>query len=479
MVDKETKKTEETEELEQNVDEIASDEEEKFTFVDDPEFEIDAKEDCAYEVKVTIPVSNEEAEATKMFAELKGEVELPGFRKGRAPIKLVEKKFSKAVKGDVERKLVSESFQKLIKDEDLKPIDTPDVDGLDEETERKEGDPLTFTLKFEVSPKVELGKYRGLKIDRPILEIDDAEIESTILNIQERHAVFETLDDGVAAENDQIVMDFEGKIDGEAFQGGSATDYPYILGSKRFFPEFETILLGSSASDELKCDITFPDDYSAENLRGKEAAFTINVKEVKRRNMPEVNDDFAKQAGYENLEDLRTKVKDQLEKSSANQTKSVVESSAIKAIVDDSKFEIPQTMLANVAKNYHDEEVERLMQMRMPASRIEEMEEDLNKMANEKALERIKSMVILNEIGEAEGIEVTEEDFEKEAQNLASQYGTDIDIVSKFMTQDDQRSTYENRILYSKTMAVIIEAAKVTDKVVTREEFDKQQEDED
>ena len=457
----------------------ATEEEKEFTFVEDPTFDIDYKGDCAYEVKVSVPAANATKQSEEMFDQLQEEVEVPGFRRGRAPKKLVERKFAKAVKSDVERKLVGEAFQKLMDDEKLNPIALPDVDGLEDSVERKDGEPLTFTLKFEVSPRVQLGTYCGLELERPVVEITDKDVKKAIDELKQRHAVYEDLEDGTAAEGDQVIMDFEGTIDGEPFAGGAAQNYPYILGSKRFFPEFETALNGSSVGEELTCEITFPDDYHGTDVRGKTAQFTIKVNGIKRRSLPKLSDEFAKQAGYESKDDMKAKIQEQLEEHAKTQSDRVVEANALKAIVEGSTFELPKSVITRLTNDYVREEMNRLQAMRVPASKVEEQMDEITKNAQERAVNTVKSSAVLNEIADAEGLEVTDEDFEKEAEKMADRYSASIELVQKFMSQDDQRSGYENRILQGKIMALIVESAKVTDKKVSRKELDKEEQEAD
>lgn len=470
--------TEESEDLTATATEEAGEAEEdgdKVEFVEDPTFEIDYKGECAYEVGVKIPVANEVQEAAKMLGKLKSEVELPGFRRGRAPLKLVENKFTKAVRSEVEGKMVSAAFEKLVEDEDLKPLGMPDVDGLEELADREEGAPIAVTFKFEVGPRIELGKYRGIDVERPVITIDEKDVEESIEQMLSRYAVYEDLEDGAAAEEDQVVIDFNGTIDGEPFQGGQADNYPYILGSKRFFPEFETILLGASAGDELSCDVTFPDDYFAEDLREKQAVFTIKVNEVKRQNVPELTDEFAQQMEYEDVADMRAKVKSQISESAEMRSKQAAESAALETVVEDSSFEIPVSMIDRIASDYQEEEVRRLMGMRIPKAQIDEGIGEIETTARESAIRNVKSMVTLNEIGEAEGIEVTEEDMEQEVESLMQATGADMETLARYFSQEKERNSSVDRIYRKKAIAVIIDNANVVDKELTREEMEEEE----
>lgn len=478
MAEKDEKTTEVTEEVEETTDAVtedASEEESELKFAEDPTFEVDYKGDCAYEVKVTVPKANEVEQADKMFDELKNEAEVPGFRRGRAPRRLIERKFSKAVKGEVEGKLVSASFQKLIKDQDLHPIALPDVDGLDGEEERPDDAPLSFTFKFEVAPRVELGKYRGIEIERPVLKVEESDIESAIEEIRSRYAAFESIEDGKAEDGDQVVISFKGAVDGQEFPGGTANKYPYILGTKRFFPEFEDVLKGAKVGDEVTCTVKLPDNNPKEELRGKDAEFTINVMEIKRRSVPELDDEFAKKAGYEGVDDLRAKVTENLQGMAENQSNMVAEARAIAAIIKGSTFEIPKSMIENVSQDIYQDEFRQLLQMRVPLAQIQENDEEMKERSKVSAVNEIKRLTILSEVAEAEGIEVTDDDFMEEMGALAGRAGTSVEAVLDFMAEGDRRTSQENRIYRAKAMKAIMDNAKITDKEVSRDELEGEQ----
>ncbi|MDX9971868.1 MAG: trigger factor [FCB group bacterium] len=455
---------------ETEVVEADGEEAEEEIFVEDPQFDIDYKGECAYEVKVTIPPANRKKQSDEMFDELKHDAEVPGFRRGKVPMRLLERKFSKAVRGEVDSKLVNAAFQKLVKDNDLYPISTPDIDGLDEVKDLPDDAALAFTFKFEVSPRVELGKYRGIEVERPVVTVDDSDVQETIDDLRNRYAVFETLTDGAAEEGDQVIIDFKGAVDGTEFAGGSAESYPYILGTKRFFPEFEEALKGTTTGQETTCDVNFPDDYPNDALKGKTAQFAIKVNEIKRRRAPELNDEFAKQAGHENLADMQAKIRERLEETSKDQSRRMAESHALEAVIADSKFEVPKTLIEATTEETYQSEVRELLQMRLPMAEIRQREEEMRAHAREHALHDIQSLVVLNEIAEAEGIEVTEEDFEEEVALLAQRTGAESEAVANYLAESGRKSSYEARILRAKALKVIMDNAQITDKEIARDE---------
>ena len=271
-----------------------------------------------------------------------------------------------------------------------------------------------------------------------------------------------------------MVIDFRGTIDdGVEFQGGTASDYPYILGSKHFFPEFEEVLAGCSPNDELKCEVVLPDTTPNEDLRGKKATFAITVKGLKRRKPPELDDAFAKQAGYDDLAALRNAVREQLQSNSSGASQRVAEARALQAVIDASTFEIPQTMLAEIAEDQYQNEVRRLMSQRVPLSQIESREEELREAARNGALREMQELTVLNEIGDAENIEVTEADFEAEIASVAERAGAPAETVTQYIQEEEsRRNSYEDRIFRAKSLKVIMDNAKVTDKEVPRDEVE-------
>lgn len=452
---------------------VATQEPGEFEFVEDPTFDIAYKGDCAYEVKVVIPAANTLKQSQEMFEELQGDAELPGFRRGKAPRKLLERKYGKAVRGEATEKLVSAAFRKLIKGEELRPIDYPDVEGLENLAELPVDAPLDFTLKFEVAPRVTLGNYKGIAVERPVLAIGDKEVDEAITSMRQRYAAYETIADGVAADEDQVIIDFTGTINGEAFAGGSAENYPYILGSGRFFKEFEEAIRGAKSGSEVSCDVAFPDTYHGADVAGKTAQFAIKINEIKRRTMPELDEKFAETAGFDSVDAMREAVKKDLQAGADNQGREIAEQRAIQAVVESSTFEIPKSLVDSTADVYYKQEVRRLISLRVPTTELDEKDAELRKQAEEHALREIKGYVVVGEIGRAESITVLDEDFEKEAEAIVSRTGMELDIAKRFLDQEDKRSDYEERIYRKKAVAIIMDSAKVTEKKVTREELEK------
>jgi trigger factor len=304
------------------------------------------------------------------------------------------------------------------------------------------------------------------------VSVDDKDVKEAVDDLRMRYATFETCE-GKAKDGDQVIIDFMGTVDGEQFPGGSAENYPYILGTKRFFPEFETALKDAKRGDEKNCTVILPEDSPNEALRGKKAEFVINVKEVKRREMPKLDANFAKQVGAESVAALKDRLKKQLQENSAQHSDRIARARALDKVIEGSTYEIPKSLVADVARGIFEDRVRNLIQSRVPVDQITAQTETLRSQSNEEAVLEIKRMVTLNEIGEAEGIEVTDEDFENMAEDIASRTGLQADVVSQYMAEEGRRrNMYEDRIFREKAIRVVMDNAKITDKEVPREELE-------
>lgn len=446
--------------------------EEEFKFEKDPEYEIDYKGDCLYSVKVSIPAVNTKSQINKNLEEVKEHAELPGFRKGKAPMWLVENKFGKIARKEALDKVITESVKKLMEDNKLRAFSTPQFEGLEELDKLPEDKDISFQVSFEVAPRCELGKYRGLELERKVLEPDESMITERLELLRNRFAIYQSVPDAEVGDGDQVIIDFSGTIDGESFPGGSANNYPYIVGSKRFFGKFEEALIGAKVGETKNCEVEFPIDYTNKSLAGKKAIFEIKIKDIKRKELPALDDEFAKQAGAENLEDLKQKIKKELEDAIVEETDYQLETSAIEQVIASSTFEIPKSLIEEVARNQVEEQIQRMIQMRIPMSEIEKQREELEKDAKEKAEKTIKWYTAANEIAEAEGIEITDSDYENEAQSIQGRTGIDIETIRNYI-QEQGRDDVNDTILRRKVVKLVLDNARIETKTVSREEWEK------
>ena len=453
--------------------------EHNWDFVEDPSFSVEYKGECAYEVGVKIPAANRAKKADDLLLELQSDAQIPGFRKGKAPKALVQSKFGKAMRNDVFQKLVGEAFEKMVHDEGLRPLSLPDIDGVEDALAKSDETDIELVFKFEVAPRCTLGSYTGLKVERPVLDIDEKHIASAIDEMRGRYGVFEPIEKGKSEDGDMVTIDFTGLIDGEPFSGNSAENYTYFIGSKRFFPEFEAALIGAKAGQEVTATVPFPEDYHGKDVAGKTAVFSIKINEIKRKQLPELNDDFAKEVGYDDLAAMREKVSGDLRAGASSQSQRIAENRILKLITDASTFEIPESLIASSANEYYRQELRRLVQLRVPPSEVQARDAQLLEEARQVAIDQIKAFVAINEIGVKEGIKVTEHDFAEEAHAIMQRTGMNMDAIQRFLQGDEQRSDYEGRIYRRKALQIVLNASEIKDVVVSQDELDKEDEDTD
>jgi len=254
-----------------------------------PVFEVNHKEDCVCEVKVTIPKASVVAMLDDIYDEVNDGVQIPGFRRGKAPRKLLEKRAGKYVRTTATERLADEAARMLVEEYKLRPVSKAESVGLEEPENLRDDADLCYTLTFDTPGKCELGEYEGLEIEKPVFEVKDSEVEEALESMRTRYGRFEPLDGGAAEDGDQVIIDFVGKIDGEDFEGNSAENYPYILGSKRFSEEMEAAMLGAKPGQTVTAQITFPDDYRSAEIAGKTALYEIKIHEIKRRVLPAIS----------------------------------------------------------------------------------------------------------------------------------------------------------------------------------------------
>lgn len=440
-----------------------------------PVFEIEHKEDCLCEVKVTIPAANVSFVLDNIYNEMNDGVQVPGFRRGKAPRKLLEKRLGKYAFSTAIEQLTDAAAQKLIRDHQLRPVSTAEVTGLEDKEQLDDKEDLVYTVSFEVPGTCELVDLSTIELERPEYNVSEEDVEAQIDNMRTRFGRYEPLEDGVAEDGDQVVIDFKGAIDGEEFEGGSAEGYPYILGSKRFYEEMETAMLGKKAGDNTTAEVTFADDYMSAEVAGKTALFEISINEIKRRVLPELDDEFAKKAGHESLEVMRETLKKRMAESADDQLDQMLEEQAMQKIVEASSFTLPKGQIQSFVDAERESIQERMRQQHVSAEEIEREEDNINEVADKQGLFNLKAMYVVDALSKVENVEITEEDFDNYTRQFLQ--GEDVQQLEAFRAyfqSEEMRSTTEHRILYSKTMKAAVAKCKI--KVVTEEEMKKAEE---
>lgn len=387
--------------------------------------------------KLTIQVSAEDLEKAiqQAFLKNKNRFNVPGFRKGKVPRAMIEKMYGTGVfYEDAVNSLLPDAYADAVDESGLEIVSRPEIDV----TEVEAGKGVTFTATVAVKPAVTLGQYKGVEVEKAEIEVTEEEIMAEITKEQEKNATTVTVDDRPAAMKDTVTIDFEGFVDGEAFEGGKGEDYPLELGSHSFIDTFEDQLVGKNVGDEVEVNVTFPAEYHVENLKNKPALFKVKVKEIQTKELPEIDDEFASEVSeFETLDEYKASVKENLEQKKADSAKAKKEDDVLKKIIETSEMEIPDLMVETQAENMLDEYAQRMqsqgisMDMYMQYTGMNQ-QMMLDQMKPQ-ALNRIQARLVLEAIAKAENIEVSEEDMEKEFASMAETYKMDVEKIKEIM----------------------------------------------
>lgn len=374
------------------------------------------------------------------FNKVKKSLNVPGFRKGRVPRQIFNKMYGEeALYQDALNALLPEAYANAVSESKIKPVSQPEIN-----VESMEKDSAwVLSAKVTVEPEVELGEYKGLEVMKHSTDVSDKEVDDELERRRQQQAELVLKEDEPAAEGDTVVIDFEGKVDGKPFDGGKAENYSLELGSKTFIPGFEDQLVGHKAGDEVEVKVTFPDDYQAKDLQGKDAVFEVKIHEVKQKELPELDDDFAKDIDddVDTLEELKAKVKDEIKEQKEAAAKNAVQEEAISKAVENAKIgDIPEAMIEDDVQRQMDQYFSGMQQQGINPDMYFKLtgtsEEDLRKQFREGSEERVKTNLVLEAIVEKENIEVSEDEINDEIKDLATQYGMDEKVVRSALSDD-------------------------------------------
>ena len=374
------------------------------------------------------------------FNKVKKSLNVPGFRKGRVPRQIFNKMYGEeALYQDALNALLPEAYANAVSESKIKPVSQPEIN-----VESMEKDSAwVLSAKVTVEPEVELGEYKGLEVMKHSTDVSDKEVADELERRRQQQAELVLKEDEPAAEGDTVVIDFEGKVDGKPFDGGKAENYSLELGSKTFIPGFEDQLVGHKAGDEVEVKVTFPDDYQAKDLQGKDAVFEVKIHEVKQKELPELDDDFAKDIDddVDTLEELKAKAKDEIKEQKEAAAKNAVQEEAISKAVENAKIgDIPEAMIEDDVQRQMDQYFSGMQQQGINPDMYFKLtgtsEEDLRKQFREGSEERVKTNLVLEAIVEKENIEVSEDEINDEIKDLATQYGMDEKAVRSALSDD-------------------------------------------
>ena len=412
--------------------------------------------------KLTIEVSAEELEKALdgAYHKNKNRISIPGFRKGKAPRKMIEQMYGKEVfYEDAANALIPQAYDKAMEEctEDI--VSSPKIDV----TQIEAGKPFIFTAEVALKPEVTLGKYKGVEVDKAEVEVSDAEVDAEVNKERENNARTITVEDRPVKDGDMTVIDFEGFVDGVAFEGGKGEDYPLTIGSGSFIPGFEEALIGAQIGVETEVNVSFPEDYQAQELAGKPAVFKCTVKEIREKELPELDDEFAGEVSeFDTLAEYKEDVKKKLAEKKETEAKNAREDAVIEAIIADASMEIPDAMVENQQRQMVEDFAQRIQSQGLSMEQYMQFTgltpEKLLEQIKPQALKRIQSRLVLEAVAAAENIEASEEDFDAEVAKMAEAYKMEADKVKEVLGENGRKQVMED-ICVNKAVALVVENA--------------------
>lgn len=415
-------------------------------------------------VKLEIRVEAEKFDAalTKAYNKNKSRYNIPGFRQGKVPMAMVKKFYGVEVfYDDAVNFVIEESYPEALDAENIRPVDYPQIDIV----ELGEGKELVYTATVTTYPEVELGEYKGLDIKKPVYEVEDAEIEKQIKEMQEKNARVETKTEGTVAKGDIAVIDFKGYIDGTAFEGGEGKDYSLEIGSGTFIDTFEDQLVGLAVGDKKEVNVTFPEAYGKEDLNGKPAMFEVEIKAIKVKELPELDDEFAKDvSAVDTFAELKENLKKTLEKNNDEKAEREFEEAVITAIIETTKMELPEVMVSKEIDSMMKDLEGRLKYQGLSLEQYMEFTgnttEKMRDFMKENAERKVKADLVLEEIAKAENIKATDEEINARALELGRIYGPKDPEKMAAILAKTQKTMIEKDIVLENTIKFVKENCK-------------------
>lgn len=412
--------------------------------------------------KLTIEVSAEDFDAAidKAYQKSKSKIALPGFRKGKAPRAMIEKMYGASIfYEDAANILIPDAYEAAAKESELEIVAQPEIDLVQAE----KGKAFIFTATVAIKPEVTLGDYKGIEVEKKTAEVSDEEVTAEIDKARETNSRMITIDDRATQDGDTVLIDFDGYVDGEQFEGGKAEDYTLVLGSHSFIDNFEDQLIGKNIGDDVEVNVTFPEQYQAEELQGKPALFKVKIKEIKVKELPELDDDFVQDVSdCDTVEDYKKEISEKLQKAKEDEIKREQEDEIIGKIIENAEMEIPEQMVDAQTRQMTQEFAQRLQSqglsleqyMQFTGLTPQKMMEELQP----QALKRIQSRLVLEAVAAAEKLEASEEELEKEMENMAGMYQMEVDKLKDLIGEDEKKQISMDLVV-QKAVEFVVESA--------------------
>ncbi len=403
--------------------------------------QVEKLEKSMAKLTITVEAAKFDAAVDSAYQKNKGKIALPGFRKGKAPRAMIEKMYGTGVfYEDAANELIPESYETAAKESELEIVAQPEI----EVTQMEKGTDFIFTATVAIKPEVTLGDYKGIEVEKKEAEVSEEEITAEIDKAREANSRLITIEDRATEDGDTVIIDFDGYVDGKQFEGGYAEDYTLVLGSHSFIDNFEDQLVGKNLGEDVEVNVTFPEEYHVDELKGKPALFKVKIKEIQKKELPELDDDFAQDVSdFDTLDEYKADVEKKILENKENQIKREQEDQIIEKIIENAQMEIPQQMIAAQTRQMTQEFAQRLQSqglsleqyMQFTGLTPQKMMEDLEP----QALKRIQSRLVLEAVVAAENIEASDEEIDKELENMASMYQMEIDKLKELIGDDEKK----------------------------------------
>ena len=412
--------------------------------------------------KLTVEVSAEDFKAAikKAFNKNKNRFSIPGFRKGKAPQAMIEKMYGEGVfYEDAADEAINASYAEAMKESGLDIVSRPEV------TIEKIGkdEPFVYSALVAVKPEVTLGQYKGVEVEKADVSVSAEDVEAELKKVQEQNARLLTVEDRGVEDGDQTVIDFEGFVDGKGFEGGKAEDYPLTIGSHSFIDTFEEQLIGKKIGEECEVNVTFPTEYHAADLAGKPATFKVTVKEIKVKELPELNDEFASEVSeFDTLDEYKKDVEKKLAEKKEIEANSKNEDAVVAKVVENATMEIPDKMIDAQAENMVQDMARRMqsqglsldMYLKYTGMTVEQMKEQ----ARPDAEKRIRTRLVLEAVAKAENIQISDEKVDEEVAKMAEAYKMEVEKLKSYMSESDVKQMKEDLAVQQAVDLLVAEA---------------------
>ncbi|QDW73439.1 trigger factor [Lachnospiraceae bacterium KGMB03038] len=395
---------------------------------------------------IEVPADDLEKALQSAYMKQKNKINMPGFRKGKVPRQMIEKMYGPEIfYDDAANSLIPKAYSEAYDQCELEIVSQPEINV--EQIEK--GKPFIFTAEVATKPEVTLGEYKGLEVDKVSTRVTQKEVDAKIQEEAEKNARTVTVEDRPVQDKDEIILDFEGFVDGEVFEGGKGENYPLTIGSGSFIPGFEEQLIGAEPEKEIEVKVTFPEDYHAENLKGKDAVFKCTVHEIKAKELPEIDDEFAAEVSeFDTLDEYKADVKAKIKEQKASDGKRKKEDQAVEKAIANASMEIPDAMVDTQARQMADEFAQRIQAQGLTLEQYFQFTGmDREKMLEEmkpQALKRIQTRLVLEAVAKAENIEISDEKLDEELAKMAEAYKMEVEKLKEFMGDAEKQQMKED-----------------------------------